>query len=120
MQIAIGTYDHTKGIKDGSVSSPGLSFEFTEVSPITRAFRPMATQQAYDISEMALATYMLARVYGKPILGLPIVIALVHRPAVAMAGIFAKAQIANSDHREIGFCRGAKELADDIVLIQRR
>src|SRR5438270_9271591 len=74
MQIAIGTYDHTKGIKDGSVSSPGLSFEFAEVSPITRAFRPMATQQAYDISEMALATYMLARVYGKPIVGLPIVL----------------------------------------------
>jgi hypothetical protein len=28
MQIAIGTYEHTKGLKDGSVSSPGLSFDF--------------------------------------------------------------------------------------------
>jgi 4,5-dihydroxyphthalate decarboxylase len=74
MQIAIGSYDHTKALKDGSVSTPGINFEFAEVSPITRAFRPMATQQAYDLSEMALATYMLARVYGKPILGLPIVL----------------------------------------------
>jgi 4,5-dihydroxyphthalate decarboxylase len=74
MQVAIGTYDHTKGLKDGSVSSPGLPFEFVEVSPITRAFRNMATQQAYDISEMAMVTYMLARVYDKPIVGLPIVL----------------------------------------------
>ena len=74
MQIAIGTYDHTRGIKDGSVSSPGLTFDFVEVSPITRAFRGMAAQQAYDVSEMALATYMLAHVYNKPIVGLPIVL----------------------------------------------
>ena len=74
MKIAIGTYDHTKALIDGTVNSPGMSFEFEEVSPITRAFRPMATQQAYDLSEMALATYMLARVYDKPIVGLPIVL----------------------------------------------
>jgi 4,5-dihydroxyphthalate decarboxylase len=74
MQVAIGTYDHTKGLKDGSVSSPGLPFEFVEVSPITRAFRNMATQQAYDVAEMALVTYMLARVYDKPIVALPIVL----------------------------------------------
>src|SRR5215471_16139304 len=74
MQIAIGTYDHTKALKDGSVSAPALSFDFVEVSPITRAFRNMATQQAYDVAEMALATYMLARVYKKPIVGLPIVL----------------------------------------------
>src|SRR6267378_1116068 len=74
MQIAIGTYEHTKALKDGSVSLPGVAFDFVEVSPITRAFRDMATKQAYDVSEMALATYMLARVYDKPILGLPIVL----------------------------------------------
>ena len=54
MQVAIGTYEHTKGLKDGSVSTPGINFEFVEVSPITRAFRQMATQQTYDIAEMAL------------------------------------------------------------------
>jgi 4,5-dihydroxyphthalate decarboxylase len=74
MQIAIGNYDHTRALKDGSLGLPDVSFDFVEVSPITRAFRGMATQQAYDVSEMALATYMLARVYDKPIVGLPIVL----------------------------------------------
>ena len=31
MQTAIGTYDHTKGLKDGSISTPGVAFEFVEV-----------------------------------------------------------------------------------------
>jgi 4,5-dihydroxyphthalate decarboxylase len=74
MQIAIGTYDHTRALKDGSVTSPRISFDFIEVSPITRAFRHMAAGLAYDVSEMALGTYMLARVYDKPIVGLPIVL----------------------------------------------
>ena len=65
MQIAIGTYDHTKALKDGSVTSPRISFDFIEVSPITRAFRHMAAGLAYDVSEMALATYMLARSFDE-------------------------------------------------------
>src|SRR6202011_96211 len=39
-----------------------------------RAFRHRAAGLAYDVSEMALATYMLARSYDKPIVGLPIVL----------------------------------------------
>lgn len=74
MQIAIGTYDHTRALKDGTVSSPTLPLEFVEVSPITRVFRPMASDLAYDISEMALCTYMLARVLGRPVVALPIVL----------------------------------------------
>jgi 4,5-dihydroxyphthalate decarboxylase len=74
MQIAIGTYDHTRALKDGRVTSPRISFDFIEVSPITRAFRHMAADLAYDVSEMALATYMLARAFDKPIVGLPIVL----------------------------------------------
>lgn len=75
MKVAIGTYEHTRALKDGTISSPGLGeLEFVEVSPITRAFRQMATQQAFDIAEMAIVTYMLARTYNKPIVGLPIVL----------------------------------------------
>jgi 4,5-dihydroxyphthalate decarboxylase len=97
MQIAIGSYDHTKGLKDGSVSTPGIDFEFAEVSPITRAFRPMATQQAYDAAEMALATYMLARVYGKPVLGLPIVLVR----SSLLPGLVTSSASAATDPREL-------------------
>jgi hypothetical protein len=36
MQIAIGSYDHARALKDGSVGLPAVSFDFVEVSPITR------------------------------------------------------------------------------------
>src|SRR5215470_5635777 len=97
MQIAIGSYDHTKALKDGSVSTPGLAFDFVEVSPITRAFRPMATQQAYDLAEMALATYMLARIYGKPILGLPIVLVR----SSLLPGLVTAASASSADPRDL-------------------
>jgi 4,5-dihydroxyphthalate decarboxylase len=97
MQIAIGSYDHTKALKDGSVSTPGIDFDFVEVSPITRAFRAMATQQAYDLSEMALATYMLARVYDKPILGLPIVLVRSN----LLPGLVTSASSSFNDPREL-------------------
>jgi len=97
MQIAIGTYDHTRALKDGSVSLPGVSLDFVEVSPITRAFRDMATRQAYDISEMALATYMLARIYDKPILGLPIVLVR----STLLPGLVTAADSPITDPREL-------------------
>jgi 4,5-dihydroxyphthalate decarboxylase len=97
MQTAIGTYDHTKGLKDGSISTPGVAFEFVEVSPITRAFRAMATQQAYDLSEMALATYMLARVYNKPVLGLPIVLVR----SSLLPGLVTSSSSSSTDAREL-------------------
>src|SRR5207248_10931390 len=97
MQIAIGTYDHTKALKDGSVSAPGLSFDFVEVSPITRAFRQMAVDQAYDVSEMALVTYMLARVYDKPIVGLPIVLVR----SSLLPGLVTAADSSVTDPREL-------------------
>lgn len=48
--------------------------EFAEVSPISRAFAPMVREAAFDISEMALFTYLLAKAHGNPLVLLPVVI----------------------------------------------
>jgi 4,5-dihydroxyphthalate decarboxylase len=57
-------------------SQPGLSaarLVFDEsYSPTNRAFRPMAMDQAFDFSEMAMATYVQARAAGKPVVALPV------------------------------------------------
>src|SRR5260370_31996431 len=117
MQIAIGTYDHTQALKDGSVSLPGVAFDFVEVSPITRAFRDMATRQAYDISEMALATYMLARVYDKPILGLPIVLVR----STLLPGLVTTTDSPITDPRELsGKTLGIRSYTQTTVVWVRR
>jgi 4,5-dihydroxyphthalate decarboxylase len=72
LKTAIATYPHTKAIKDGSVTAPGLQFEHLEVSPIVGAFRRMCRGLEFDVSEMAITTYLTARAYNKPFTALPV------------------------------------------------
>jgi len=73
LEIALGDYPHTRLLKSRLAGSP--LFNFVNVQPITKAFAPMARQQTYDISEMALVTFLQAKAYGKPLVILPIAVA---------------------------------------------
>jgi 4,5-dihydroxyphthalate decarboxylase len=72
LNTAIATYPHTKGLKDGSVSAPGLHFEHLDISPIIVAFRRMCRGLDFDVCEMAITTYLTARAYHKPFTALPV------------------------------------------------
>ena len=72
LKTAIGTYGHTKGLKDGSVAAPGLQFDHVEVTPIINAFRRMCRTLEFDVSEMAITTYLTAKAYNKPFTALPV------------------------------------------------
>jgi 4,5-dihydroxyphthalate decarboxylase len=48
-----------------------LALQFTEINPVNRAFMPMAREQKFDVSEMAIVTYLQAKAYGKPLILLP-------------------------------------------------
>jgi 4,5-dihydroxyphthalate decarboxylase len=72
LKTAIATYPHTKGLKDGSVIAPGIQFENVEVSPIVAAFRRMCRSLEFDVSEMAITTYLTAKAYNKPFTALPV------------------------------------------------
>jgi 4,5-dihydroxyphthalate decarboxylase len=73
LKTAIGTYPHTRPLKDGSIASARLCLEHVEITPANRAFRPMVNQLAYDVSEMALVTHILAQAVGRKIVGVPVV-----------------------------------------------
>jgi 4,5-dihydroxyphthalate decarboxylase len=73
LSVAIGNYPHTRLLKERLVSSP--DFEFVEVSPITKAFAQMVRQGTYDISEMALVTFLQAKAFGKPLVLIPAAVA---------------------------------------------
>ena len=75
LTAAIGRYPHTATLLDGAVTSPTLRLEFAAVAPISRAFAPMVREGRYDVSEMAIATFLQARAWGKPLVLLPIVLA---------------------------------------------
>jgi 4,5-dihydroxyphthalate decarboxylase len=93
LRTAIGTYGHTRPLKDGTVSSERLRLEQVEVEPITAAFRRQVRTLEFDVCEIALTTQALAHAFGKPLTALPIVLqrnfhhgALVCRADSSLAG----------------------------------
>ena len=93
LRAALGTYKHTEALKSGVVVSSRLRLDFAAVSPISRAFAPMVREGRFDVSEMAIATFLQARAYGKPLVLLPVTVvarfqegALLCRADSAIAG----------------------------------
>jgi 4,5-dihydroxyphthalate decarboxylase len=72
LKTAIATYPHTKALKAGAVTAPGLQFEHLDISPIIVAFRRMCRGLEFDVCEMAITTYLTARAYDKPFTALPV------------------------------------------------
>jgi len=59
-------------LKDGRVAPRGFRLVFEEVEPVTKAFRRMCRELAYDVTEMAATTYLVAKEHGKPFTALPV------------------------------------------------
>ena len=66
------TQGNNRALKDGVVKMPHFRFDFVEVDPLIDAFRRMVRALEFDVSEMALTTYITAREHGKKMTALPI------------------------------------------------
>ena len=75
LRAVLGPYKHTQALKSGAVCSSKLRLDFADVSPINRAFAPMVRELRFDVCEMAIATFLQAKAYGKPLVLLPVAMA---------------------------------------------
>jgi len=66
------TQGNNQALKDGTVRPRSCELEFVEVEPLIDAFRRMVRGLEFDVSEMAMTTYITARAHGKRLTGLPI------------------------------------------------
>ncbi|MFL6792597.1 MAG: hypothetical protein ACJ8EE_15675 [Bradyrhizobium sp.] len=74
LRTLLGDHPCTSALKDGSVESDLVQFDFVEYSPTNKGFKPMVREQAFDVSEMAIVTYLMAKSAGKPMVLLPDVV----------------------------------------------
>jgi 4,5-dihydroxyphthalate decarboxylase len=74
LRTLLGSHPGTAALKDGSIKSDLVAFDFAEYSPTNRGFKPMVREQAFDVSEMAIVTYLMAKSFGKPMVLLPNVV----------------------------------------------
>ena len=72
LKAALVTRGHTQALKDGTVTPRNVEFDFEEVPAIIQAFRRMVRGLEFDVSEMAITTYICARAHGKRFTALPI------------------------------------------------
>jgi len=71
-KTALVTYPHTEALKDGTVVPHTFTFDFEEVPAIIKAFRRMVRGLEFDISEMAITTYLTAKAHGKRFTAVPV------------------------------------------------
>jgi 4,5-dihydroxyphthalate decarboxylase len=74
LRTLLGGHPGTAALKNGSVRSDSVTLDFTEYSPTNKGFKPMVRDGAFDVSEMAIVTYLMARSVGKPMVLLPSVV----------------------------------------------
>lgn len=74
LRTLLGDHACTAALKSGAVTSDLVSLDFVDYAPTNKGFKPMVREQAFDVSEMAIVTYLMAKSVGKPMVLLPDVV----------------------------------------------
>jgi 4,5-dihydroxyphthalate decarboxylase len=74
LRTLLGDHPGTAALKNGSIRSDSITLDFADYSPTHQGFKPMVREQAFDVSEMAIVTYLMAKSFGKPMVLLPSVV----------------------------------------------
>src|SRR5499425_262231 len=98
---------NNRALKDGTVRPRTFEFDFEEVDPLIAAFRRMVRGLEFDISEMAITTYICARAHGKRMTAVPVfLVRAFHHGAIlanTKAGIRAPKDL---EGKRVGVNRG--------------
>jgi 4,5-dihydroxyphthalate decarboxylase len=74
LNTMLGNYPITKPLKSGAVGSDLVDFDFVEVEVANNLFKQVVREARYDVAELAIATYLQAKAFGKPYVLVPAVI----------------------------------------------
>ena len=75
LKTAVGAKAWRQPLEQAAKQAKSFALEFEDIEPIHRAFAPMAREQKFDVSEMAIVTAIMAFAYGKPLVILPVTLA---------------------------------------------
>ena len=72
LKTLLGDYPVTRALKDGSVRG-AVELDFAHVKVPHTAFKRVVRDLEFDVAELSIVTYLLARAHGKPLVLLPAV-----------------------------------------------
>ena len=94
-------------LKDGSVQPAGFELAFEDVPVLIDGFRRMVRGLEFDVSEMALTTYVCARAHGKRFTALPIfLVRAFHHGAIQINTELGIRTPKDLEGRKVGVNRG--------------
>ena len=73
LKTLLCNYPVTQPLKDGRVRSATLEFDFADVKVPHTAFKRVVRDLEFDVAEIAIVTYLMAKSFGKPLRLLPAV-----------------------------------------------
>ena len=73
LSLMTGNYPNTQPLKSGKVTSALVNFEFADVKVANQHFKAVVREAKYDVSELAIVTFLQAKTYGKPYVLIPAV-----------------------------------------------
>jgi 4,5-dihydroxyphthalate decarboxylase len=71
LRAAFDEYPHTRALHRGEVGSKSVALNLSDIRPANKFFKPMVREQKFDVSEIAIGTFLQAKAYGKPLVLLP-------------------------------------------------
>lgn len=74
MKVLLGDYPGTHSLRTGKIASENLNIEFADVKQAHHAFKRVVRNLEFDIAELAIVTFLLAKAHGKPYRLLPAVV----------------------------------------------
>jgi 4,5-dihydroxyphthalate decarboxylase len=101
------TQGNNRALKDGSVRPAGCELAFEDVPVLIDGFRRMVRGLEFDVSEMALTTYVCARAHGKRFTALPIfLVRAFHHGAIVVNTDLGIRHPKDLEGRKVGVNRG--------------
>jgi 4,5-dihydroxyphthalate decarboxylase len=73
LKTLLGDYPVTRALKEGRVRSASLEFDIADVKMPHTAFKRVVRDLEFDVAEIAIVTFLMAKAYGKPLRLLPAV-----------------------------------------------
>jgi len=71
LSTLLGSYPNVMALKDGAVKSDLVALEFADVKVSNTALKPLVREARFDVAELAIVTFLQAKVYGKPYVLIP-------------------------------------------------
>lgn len=74
MKTLLGDYPATAPLKKGEVRSDRVRLDFADVRPPSAGFKRVVRDLEFDVAELAITTFLMAKAFGKPLRLLPAVV----------------------------------------------